>query len=99
SEQQLARLGRTSALDDTEVIPALRTLAVMSALGAPLVLVFDQLENLIDPGGASDRIVAHGTLVSELVDNVRGLTIAQMALDTEWLRAIRPVLGASQRSR
>jgi hypothetical protein len=99
SEAQLARLGRKSGLDDTEVLPALRTLAAVSALGAPLVLVFDQLENLIDPTGDNDRIVAYGTLVSELRDNVRGFTLAQMALDTEWVRGIRPVLGASQRTR
>jgi hypothetical protein len=99
SEAQLARLGRRSALDDTEVVPALRTLAVTAALGGPLVLVFDQLENLIDPGAPPDRILAYGTLVSELVDNVRGLTLVQMALDSEWLHGIGPRLGESQRTR
>jgi hypothetical protein len=99
SESQLARLGRRSGLDDTEVLPALRTVAAVAALGAPLVLVFDQLENLIDATGDNDRILAYGTLVSELRDNVRGFTLVQMALDTEWVRGIRPVLGASQRTR
>jgi hypothetical protein len=99
SEGQLARLGRRAGLGDTEVIPALRTLAAVAAFGAPLTLVFDQLENLVDPGGESDRILAYGTLISELRDNARGLTLVQMALDTEWIRGIRAVLGTSQRTR
>ncbi|HZO15768.1 MAG TPA: hypothetical protein VFB62_20990 [Polyangiaceae bacterium] len=99
SEAQLARLGRRAGLGDTEVIPALRTLAAVAAFGAPLVLVFDQLENLVDPNGETDRIIAYGTLISELRDNARGLTLVQMALDTEWMHGIRSVLGSSQRTR
>jgi hypothetical protein len=99
SEAQLRKLGLRDGVPDTEVMAALRTLTATAALGSPLCLVFDQLENLIDGDRANERILGHGTLVSELHDGVRGLTMVQLALDSEWLRAVGPVLSASQRSR
>jgi hypothetical protein len=102
SEQQLSRLGRATGsggLSDLDVLPALRTLAIVAAHGAPITLVFDQLENLVDSGGDSGRVIAYGNLVSELFDTVRGLVIVQLALEAEWDRRLGPALSASQRSR
>jgi Cdc6-like AAA superfamily ATPase len=100
TDVQLSRLGGgPSSLDDHDVLPALRTFALVAAHGAPIVLVFDQLENLVATDGWKQRVAAHGNLVSELHDTVRGLGIVQMALDAEWERHIRPSLAASHRSR
>ncbi|HQP34319.1 MAG TPA: hypothetical protein PLI95_04045 [Polyangiaceae bacterium] len=98
-DTQLKRLGLAGALADSEVIPALRTLAVAAAFGAPIVVAFDQLENLVDGDDGNDRIHAHARLVSELFDSVRGLVIVQMALDAEWHQRISPVLSQSERDR
>lgn len=98
-DTQLERLGLTGALGDSDVIPALRTLAVAAAFGAPIVMAFDQLENLVDGDDGNDRIHAHARLVSELFDSVRGLVIVQMALDAEWQQRISPVLSQSERDR
>lgn len=95
---QLSRLGLTGPLPDTTVLPALRTLAILAACSTPLVLVFDQLENLASALGTG-RIHAYARLVSELFDTVRGLVIVQLALDAEWDRRIHPELGAAERSR
>ena len=62
---------------------ALSTLGIAAAYGAPVVLVFDQLENLAEDGGKTGRIHAHARLVSDLRDTVRGFVIVQMALDAE----------------
>jgi hypothetical protein len=104
SESQLARVGRATAseglgLSDLDVMPALRTLAIVAAHGAPITLVFDQLENLVDSGGDTGRVIAYGNLVSELFDTVRGIVIVQLALDGQWDRRLRPALSASQLSR
>jgi len=98
-DTQLKRLGLPGALADSEVIPAIRTLAVAAAFGAPIVVAFDQLENLVDGDDGNDRIHAHARLVSELFDSVRGLVIVQMALDAEWQGRISPVLSQSERDR
>jgi hypothetical protein len=99
SPAEIERLGGGGPLADIEVMPALRTLGVAAAFGAPIVLVFDQLENLAEEGGKNERILAHARLVSELRDTVRGLVIVQMALDSEWLGRIHPVLHGSDRAR
>ena len=98
--EQLKRIGATaSLLDKSEgrARPALETLATTAALGAPLVLVFDQLENLIDGGG--QRLRAYGSLAAELVDTLRGAVLVHLALDTEFTRTIEPSLNPAQRSR
>ncbi len=63
---ELARLGAPGPLADMDVMRALSTLGVAAAYGAPVVLVFDQLENLAEEGGKTGRIRAHARLVSDL---------------------------------
>jgi hypothetical protein len=96
---ELERLGAPGPLADVDVMRALATLGVAAAYGAPVVLVFDQLENLAEDGGRTGRIHAHARLVSDLRDTVRGLVIVQMALDAEWVTRIHPALHASDRDR
>jgi hypothetical protein len=96
---QLQRIGATASLSEDIAPIAIRTLAMVAAPGAPIVLVFDQLENLVERGAAGSRLLAYAHLTSELVDTVRGLTLVHMALDSEWDRGIEPALNASQRSR
>ncbi len=96
---QLARIGAPSSLDEGTLVPALRTLAAVASLGAPIVLVFDQLENLIDGDEAKSRVLAYANLASELVDSARGVVLVHMAIDTEWTRVLEPSLGSSHRSR
>ena len=96
---ELERLGAPGPLADIDVMRALATLGVAAAYGAPVVLVFDQLENLAEDGGRTGRIHAHARLVSDLRDTVRGLVIVQMALDAEWVTRIHPALHASDRDR
>jgi hypothetical protein len=96
---QLRRLGLPGAIPDQDVLPALRTLSIAAAFGAPVVVVFDQLENLVGEGDDAERVHTHANLVSELFDSVRGLVLVQMALDAEWTRRIRPMLSESQRDR
>ncbi len=98
-DAQARRVGVRDALPDGEVISALRTIAAVAAATSPLVIVFDQLENLIDPGGSGSRIIAYGNLIAELVDVVRDLVIVQMGLSTEWDANIERRFGPSQRSR
>jgi hypothetical protein len=96
---QLQRIGATASLSEDVAPIAIRTLAMVAAPGAPIVLVFDQLENLVEGGAAGSRLLAYAHLTSELVDTVRGLTLVHMALDSEWDRGIEPALNPSQRSR
>lgn len=96
---QLERIGATASLSEDVAPLAIRTLATIAAPGAPIVLVFDQLENLIEGDRAGSRLLTYAHLTAELVDTVRGLTLVHMALDTEWERGIEPTLNASQRSR
>lgn len=98
NERELKRIGYNAPLPDESVVGALRTVALVATFGAPILLVFDQLENLVD-GDDTTRVTAHANLVSELFDSVRGLVLVQMALDAEWDRRIQPVLSESQRSR
>jgi hypothetical protein len=96
---QLERLGLKEPMPDSSVLPALKTLAIIAAQSTPLVLMFDQLENLVQDDETTSRITAYSTLISELYDSVRGLVILQMALDGEWQQRISPALAASHRSR
>ena len=96
---QLARIGAAASMDPGNAVRALRTLTSIAALGAPLVIVFDQLENLVQRDGTEERITQYGNLVAELVDSTRGLLVVQLALDSEWEHAIAPLLNMSQRSR
>lgn len=98
SDVELARARARTALVDGDVLPALRTLGVAASFGAPIVLVFDQLENLDDDTG-SHRIIAYARVVTELRDTVRGLVLVQMALNEKWTERIHPVLGQSDRDR
>lgn len=96
---QLERIGAKASLDEERALPALQTLSLVAALGAPLVLVFDQLENLIDSDGAGPRLRAYAHLASECVDVLRGTVLVHLALDSEWERGIESSFNASQRSR
>lgn len=96
---QLERIGATASLGEEHAFAALRTLSAVAALGSPLVLVFDQLENLIDADGAGPRLRAYAHLASECVDTLRGAVLVHLALDSEWDRGIEPSFNASQRSR
>jgi hypothetical protein len=98
SALDLERIGASGPLADLDVMKALATLGVAAAFGAPVVLVFDQLENLAEDRGTA-RIHAHARLVSDLRDTVRGLVIVQMALDAEWVTRIHPALHESDRAR
>lgn len=96
---QLGRIGAAASMDPGNAVRALRTLTSLAAFGAPLVIVFDQLENLVQRDGTEERITQYGNLVAELVDSTRGLLVVQLALDSEWEQAIAPLLNLSQRSR
>ena len=96
---QSARIGVTSALPDERLMGALSTLAAIANAAAPLVLVFDQLENLIDASESDGRVRAYAGLIAELVDTVPGMVIVQMAVDADWVRDIEPRFGQAQKSR
>jgi len=97
-EGQLKRLGLTRGLADEDIMPALRSLSIVAAFGAPIVILFDQLENLVGDDG--ERIHAHARIYAELFDPpMRGLVLVQMALDREWEERFRPRLGEAERSR
>jgi Cdc6-like AAA superfamily ATPase len=96
---QLDRIGASAPLSEDLALPALRTLFAVASLGAPIVIVFDQLENLAEREGSGAQLLAYANLTAELVDSMRGLVLVHMALDTEWSRAIDPTLNLSQRSR
>jgi hypothetical protein len=98
-EAQLQRVGAHSSLQEEAVVPALRTLAAVASLGSPIVIVFDQLENLIDGQESRSRLLAYGNLAAELVDSARGVVLVHMAIDSEWHRAIEPALSGAQQSR
>lgn len=96
---QLSRIGATASLSEELALPALKTLCSVAALGAPIVVVLDQLENLIEGAEPGSRLLGYANLSAELVDSIRGLVLVHMALDTEWARAIEPSFNLSQRSR
>jgi len=95
---QTQRLGVSTGLGEERVVPALQTLGLLATPGAPIVLVFDQLENLMD-GESDARVRGYANLVSELFDTMRGVVIVQMVLETEWEEAIKPRLGETQKTR
>jgi hypothetical protein len=96
---QLERLGFREPLPEASVLPALRTLSAVASFSAPFVVVFDQLENLVDEDGGTGRIHSHARLFCELHDTVPGLVLVQMSLEAEWQRRISPALASSERSR
>ncbi|WP_437874839.1 hypothetical protein [Sorangium sp. So ce513] len=99
SQLELDLIGERGGLQDGDVLPALRTLGAVASFGAPIVLVFDQLENLVEEAGRTGRIVAYARLLSELRDTVRGLVLVQMALQNAWVTRIHPALHESDRAR
>jgi hypothetical protein len=96
---QLARIGAGGSMPPENAVRSLRTLATVAASGSPLVLVFDQLENLVQRDGTEARIVQYGNLIAELIDSTRGLLVVQLALESEWTKGIEPLLNLSQSSR
>ncbi len=97
-EPEAARAaGLPGPLSDVDVLRALTALAALASAGAPLLIAFDQLENLADASG--QRVRAHGNLVAELVDQLPALTLVQLALTGEWLQHIQPALSLPQRTR
>jgi hypothetical protein len=96
---QLERLGFREPMPEASVLPALRTLAAVASFSAPLVVVFDQLENLVDDRGSTGAIHNHARLFCELHDTVPGLVLMQLSLDSEWERRISPALGLPEKSR
>jgi hypothetical protein len=76
-------------------LAALQTLSAVAALRAPLVIVFDQLENLAERERSGERLNAYANLTSELVDAVRGAVLVHMALATEWTHGIQPTFNLS----
>ncbi len=89
-EIQAERVKVQGVLSDERVRAALLTMARLAATHAPLVLVFDQLENLASPDGG--HVLAYGNLIAELVDVVRDVVVVQMAIDSEWEQWIKPHL-------
>ncbi len=87
----------TTPLGEADVMQMLRLLSTMAAPVAPLVLVFDQLENLASDDDA--RVRGYGNLIGELIDTVPSLTIVQLALTSEWLQSIEPRLSLPQKTR
>jgi hypothetical protein len=98
-ESQLSRIGAAASIPEERALAALQTLSAVAALGAPLVIVFDQLENLVERERSGERLNAYANLTSELVDAVRGAVLVHMALDTEWTHGIQPTFNLSQQSR
>lgn len=84
-------------LAEADVAHLMRIISVVAAPVAPLVLTFDQLENLA--GDDDARVLGYGNLVAELVDTVPSLTIAQLALTSEWMQYIEPRLTLPQKTR
>ncbi len=86
-------------LSEARLLPALRTLAAVAAPASPLLLVFDQLENLVDHSEQEPRIKAYARLVMDLVDTVPGMVLIQMAVQADWVRSIEPHIDGAPRSR
>jgi hypothetical protein len=86
-----------SALGEGDVLHMLRIVAVLAAPVAPVVLTFDQLENLA--GDDDARVLGYGNLISEMVDSLPCLTIVQLALTSEWMQYIEPRLSLPQKTR
>jgi hypothetical protein len=86
-----------SALSEGDVLHVLRIVAVLAAPVAPIVLTFDQLENLA--GDDDARVLGYGNLVSEIVDCLPCFTVVQLALTSEWMQHIEPRLSLPQKTR
>lgn len=86
-----------SALSEGDVLHLLRIVAMLAAPVAPVVLTFDQLENLA--GDDDARVLGYGNLVSEIVDCLPCFTIVQLALTSEWMQYIEPRLSLPQKTR
>jgi len=99
SEVELARLGYATMLPAARITPALRALATLAAQAVPLVIVFDQLENLVEMNGSADYIHAYARVFAELFDEVSRVVLVQMSLNGEWDKAIKPHLAPSELSR
>jgi hypothetical protein len=91
------RAGGGERLSEPDVMHVISLLATIAAPTAPLVLVFDQLENLASE--SDERVLAYGTLLAELVDTVPLLTVVQLALTSEWMQYIAPRLSLPQKTR
>ncbi len=89
--------GAASALSEGDVLHVLRIVGVLAAPVAPVVLTFDQLENLA--GDDDARVLGYGNLVSEIVDSLPAYTIVQLALTSEWMQYIEPRLSLPQKTR
>lgn len=87
----------SAPLAEADVAHLLRIVSVVAAPVAPMVLTFDQLENLA--GDDDARVLGYGNLVAELVDTLPSLTIAQLALTSEWMQYIEPRLTLPQKTR
>lgn len=98
-EAQARRFGVPPPLAEDQILPTLRALATVAAPTSPLLLVFDQLENLIDGDGHEPRVRAYGRLLMDLVDTVPGLVLVQMAVESDWTSRIEPAIDGAQRSR
>ncbi len=85
-------------LPDAHVPRAISTLSRLASLGAPLVVAFDQLENL-DPGGDASRVLAFGHLLAELHDTAPGMVVVLLSLDDLWRHRIAPALPEAVRAR
>ena len=86
-----------AALGEGDVLHMLRILSIVAAPVAPIVLTFDQLENLA--GDDDARVLGYGNLVSEIVDSLPCFTIVQLALTSEWMQIIEPRLTLPQKTR
>ena len=84
-------------LGEHDVLHVLRIVAVLAAPVAPVVLTFDQLENLA--GDDDARVLGYGNLVSEIVDSLPCFTVVQLALTSEWMQSIEPRLSLPQKTR
>jgi hypothetical protein len=100
TEEEASALGMRAdfpqRLSDVDTARAVTTIARLASLGTPLVIAFDQLENL-DTGDAS-RAVVFGHLVRELHDTAPGLVMVLLALDDLWRRRIAPALPEAARA-
>jgi hypothetical protein len=97
--QQAERFRLPPALTEDRLLPAIQALATVAAPASPLLLVFDQLENLVDSSEQEPRIKAYARLIMELVDTVPGMVLVQMAVAQDWNQSIAPHIDGAPRSR
>lgn len=92
------KTGLAVRLSDMDVSRAVTTLARLASIGTPLVVAFDQLENL-DTGDDTSRVIAFGHLVAELHDTASGMVLVLLALDDLWRHRVAPALPEAVRAR